>query len=71
MTIRLVTSSAFSEGDLVNVKTMAKNKHFCIIGFKNNDRNEQTAILKALFNEIYIIEKPVSELTSLLIKDRL
>lgn len=55
----------FSRGDLVTVKSMSDNERFCIIGFKNNN---QIAVLKALFNETYIIEKPVIELKSLLIK---
>lgn len=55
----------FAKGDLVMVKSIPGGERFCIIGFKNN---KEIAILKALFNDTYIIEKPVSELNSLLIK---
>lgn len=72
MRLRVVNSSNFAKGDLVQVKSMPESEHFCIIGFKNIDGSkEPIAVLKALFNETYIIEKPVSELTSLLIKGQL
>ncbi len=71
MRFRLVTDLGFSVGDLVKVKTMSKDEHFCIIGFKYKDTHEPIAVLKALFNETYIIDKPVSELSSLLIKGQL
>ncbi|NLB87627.1 MAG: hypothetical protein GX790_00115 [Syntrophomonadaceae bacterium] len=72
MRFKVVNNSSFAKGDLVQVKSMPDNEHFCIIGFKNIDGNrEPIAVLKALFNETYIIEKPVSELTSLLIKGQL
>lgn len=58
----------FNTGDLVTVKTRRQDERFCIIGFKTNDNNDQIAVLKALFNETYIIEKPIKELNSLLIK---
>lgn len=70
MQLKLV-NTAFNCGDLVAVKTMPADEHFCIIGFKYQDSGEQIAVLKALFNETYIIEKPISELNSLLIKGRL
>lgn len=71
MRMKLVNRVAFNCGDLVAVKTMSADKHFCIIGFKKQDNGETVAMLKALFNETYIIEKPISELSNLLIKGRL
>jgi hypothetical protein len=56
----------FKKGDLVSVKTSPANEHFCIVDFKHRDSDEPLAILKALFNDTYIIEKPISELKSLL-----
>ena len=61
----------FSEGDLVTLKSSKDKEHFCIIAFKINEKQEPMAVLKALFNETYIIEKPVFELQSLLIKGQL
>lgn len=61
----------FNTGDLVTVKTRRQEERFCIIGFKTNDNNEKIAILKALYNDTYIIEKPIKELNSLLIKGNL
>lgn len=58
----------FTTGELVTIKGARKDERFCIIGFKANDKNEKIAVLKALFNETYIIEKNTVELTSLLIK---
>lgn len=58
----------FNIGDLVSVKNMPQEEQFCIIGFKNIRQEEPIAILKALFNDTYIIEKPLSKLKSLLIK---
>jgi hypothetical protein len=46
-------------------------EHFCIIGFKYDEDHQPMAILKALFNETCIIEKPVTELQTLLIKGKL
>jgi hypothetical protein len=71
MKLRLVSRGNLAKGDLVIVKSMPKSDHFCIIGFKNDKDSEPVAILKALFNDTYIIEKPVSELTSLLIRGKL
>jgi len=68
MHLKLVKPLQFSPGDLVTVRGMPENRHFCIISIKNNIKLEPTAVLKALFNETYIIEKPLSELKSLLIK---
>jgi len=61
----------FSKGDLVTVKNISGDDKFCIISFKYIDKQEPIAILKALFNDTFIIEKPVSELNSLLIKGSL
>ncbi len=68
MYLSLVPNPGFNTGDLVTVKTMPPEYRFCIIGFRNKGKGEQIAVLKALFNNTYIIEKPVSELCSLLIK---
>lgn len=68
MESKTVSYLGFRIGDLVTVKTLRNDEQFCIIGFKNNDKEEKVAILKAIFNKTYIIEKPVSELKSLLIK---
>ena len=66
--LKIVSEKQFCEGDLVAVKNSRKEERFCIIGLKFNEQQQQVAVLKALFNDIYIIEKPVSELKSLLIK---
>lgn len=68
MHLTLVPNPGFNTGDLVTVKSMPAQERFCIIGFKKKGQGEQIAVLKALFNDTYIIEKPVSELKSLLIK---
>lgn len=59
---------ALQIGDLVTVKSMPKEERFCIIGFKKGAGEQPLAILKALFNDTFIIEKPVAELTCLLVK---
>jgi hypothetical protein len=61
----------FSAGDLVTVKDSRKEERFCIIGFKYDEDRQLIAILKALYNETCIIEKPLSELKTLLIKGKL
>lgn len=61
-------NQAFTAGDLVSVKNMPREERFCIIGFKESANGEKMAILKALFNDTYIIEKPLSVLQTLLIK---
>ncbi|MDD4802081.1 MAG: hypothetical protein PHF24_03955 [Syntrophomonas sp.] len=66
--LKLVSDKQFCTGDLVTLKNSRREERFCIIGFKINKEQQQVAILKALFNDTYIIEKPVSELKSLLIK---
>lgn len=71
MKVKIAKNESFSKGDLVRVKNMPKEERFCIIGFKESPNAEPIAILKALFNETYIIEKPVSQLESLLIKGKL
>ncbi|KUG02688.1 hypothetical protein ASZ90_019947 [hydrocarbon metagenome] len=60
-----------STGDLVTVKNMSRTDKFCIIAIKCNEDGEPIAVLKALFNNTFIIEKPISELNSLLIKGNL
>ena len=61
----------FSAGDLVTIRNSRKEEHFCIIGFKYNEEHQPIAILKALYNETCIIEKPVTELKTLLIRGKL
>lgn len=61
----------FSTGDLVTVKNMPRTHKFCIIAIKDQEKQEPRAVLKALFNHTFIIEKPISELDSLLIKGKL
>jgi len=68
MRLKAVPKQGFAAGDLVTVNNIPDNERFCIIGFKSNDNIEPIAVLKALYNDTYIIEKPVSELKSLLIK---
>lgn len=60
--------TVFHVGDLVSVKNMPREEHFCIIGFKNSPSGQPLAVLKALFNDTFITEKPLSELHSLLIR---
>jgi len=66
--LKLAPKLAFSTGDLVTVKNSRNDERFCIIALKTNEKNESVAVLKALFNDTYITEKPVTELNSLLIK---
>ena len=61
----------FSAGDLVTVKDSRKEERFCIIGFKYDEEHQLIAILKALYNATCIIEKPLGELKTLLIKGKL
>jgi|GEM_PF-323945 len=63
-------SNQFNKGDLVTVKGSRNEAPFCIIALKTSD-HQQVAVLKALFNDTYIIEKPVSELKSFLIRGKL
>ncbi len=64
-------SPRFSTGDLVTVKNMPYTHKFCIIAIKDQEQQESRAVLKALFNHTFIIEKSISELDSLLIRGRL
>ncbi|NLB18978.1 MAG: hypothetical protein GX825_09690 [Syntrophomonadaceae bacterium] len=66
--IREVTNHRFNQGDLVKVASLEDKLTFCIIGFKYNAQGNSLAILKGLFNQDVIIEKPVAELTNLLIR---
>ncbi|NLJ72884.1 MAG: hypothetical protein GX333_07715 [Syntrophomonadaceae bacterium] len=72
MRLKLVAGRNFAKGDLVRINSNPKEEHFCIIAFKKSPTSpEPIAILKALFNDTYIIEKPVSSLISLLVKGKL
>ncbi|HPF43603.1 MAG TPA: hypothetical protein PKV15_02795 [Syntrophomonadaceae bacterium] len=71
MKLKLASASRFTCGDLVTVKSLDESKHFCIIAIRHEENQEPIAVLKALFNETYIIEKPLTELKSLLIKGKL
>jgi hypothetical protein len=71
MKLKLVSSNGFNPGDLVTVKNMPREEHFCIIAIKKGVNGQPIAKLKALFNDTYIIEKPVTELESLLIRGKL
>jgi len=71
MKLKLVSSAGFNPGDLVTVKNMPREERFCIIAVKKGENGQPLAILKALFNETYIIEKPVTELESLLVRGKL
>lgn len=71
MGLKEINEKKFQEGDLVTIRSTGENHPFCIIGFRINDRGERTAILKGLFHQSYIVEKPVTELTSLLLKGKL
>ncbi len=71
MIVKPEGEAKFSAGDLVTVKNMPRGDKFCIIAFKHDEQGEAIAVLKALFNNTFIIEKPVSELNSLLIKGSL
>jgi len=68
MNLKIVSPPSFSPGDLVTVNSMSKQERFCVIKIKKENEQEQVAVLKALFNDTFIIEKPVHELQSLLIK---
>jgi hypothetical protein len=68
MALKLVGKTEFQRGDLVTVANLPQHWRFCIIDFRNTEQGEPLAILKALFNDTFIIEKPCGELKSLLIK---
>ncbi|MGE5372965.1 MAG: hypothetical protein ACM3QZ_13375 [Solirubrobacterales bacterium] len=69
--LRGVPDQRFQEGDLVSVNIGGDAVKFCIIGFKQNDRGEPVAVLKALYNQTFVTERPVRELTGLLIRGKL
>ena len=71
MPSKLVPASRLICVDLVTVKSLDESKHFCIIAIRHRENQEPIAVLKALFSEIYIIEQPITELKSLLIKGNL
>ena len=71
MQLKIVSAPRFVCGDLVTVKSLEASKHFCIIAVRHGDNNQPIAVLKALFNDTYIIEQPFTELRSLLIKGKL
>ncbi len=66
--LKIVPDRQFYKGDLVTVKSSRNQGPYCILSFKNDDNAEKIAVLKALFNDTDIIEKPVSDLKSFLIK---
>lgn len=71
MKLKVIAGDKFHVGDLVTVKTMSPSDQFCILAFKEVEQKEVVAVLKALFADTYIIEKPVGELSSLLVRGRL
>lgn len=71
MKFKAIMGSPLRVGDLVTVKTMSPADQFCILSFREVEKSEVVAVLKALFSDTYIIEKPVSELNSLLVRGRL
>lgn len=66
--LKIVPDRQFNTGDLVTVKNSRNQEPYCILGFKNDENSQKIAVLKALFNDTDIIEKPISELRSFLIK---
>ncbi len=71
MPSKVIPIARFNIGDLVYLCGKPISEHYCIIGFSTNDSNQRVAILKAIFNDIDIIERPLSELKSLLIRGEL
>lgn len=71
MTLRDVTNHRFREGDLVKVASLDDKLMFCVIGFKTTNKGDKIAVLKGLYNQHLIIEKPITELTNLLIRGQL
>jgi len=71
VTVRDVTDHRFREGDLVKVASLNDKMMFCIIGFKTTANGDKIAILKGLYNQDLIIEKPITDLTNLLIRGQL
>jgi hypothetical protein len=64
VTVRDVTDHRFREGDLVKVASLNDKLMFCIIGFKTTAKGDKIAILKGLYNQDLIIEKPITEAIS-------
>jgi uncharacterized protein YqfB (UPF0267 family) len=71
VSVRDVTNHRFREGDLVKVASLDNKLMFCIIGFKTTAKGDKVAILKGLYNQDLIIEKPTTELINLLIRGQL
>jgi hypothetical protein len=71
MTVTDLQDRRFRVGDLVIVRSLDDKTHFCIIGFKRNPNGERLAILKGLFNQTCIVERPIGDLQSLLLRGRL
>lgn len=69
--LKNISDKQFCEGDLVTVKSSRNEEPFCIIGLKINEHHQKVAVLKALYNDTFIIEKPVSDLKSFLIRGKL
>ena len=69
--LRIESNKKFCAGDLVTVRSSRNEEPFCIIGLKTNEHNQHVAVLKALYNDTYIIEKPISDLESFLIRGKL
>lgn len=66
-----LVSRRFKVGDLVTRRYHPNDVTFCIIGFRTNEQGQRVALLKALFNNTFIVETPVTELVSLLVKGKL
>lgn len=66
--LKIVPNKQFYAGDLVTVKNSRNQGPYCILAFKVNDNGQKIAVLKALFNDTDIVEKPITELKSFLIK---
>lgn len=53
-------------GDLVTRKSHGNDITFCIIDFKAGQNGECVAVLKALYNNTFIVDAPVDDLENLL-----
>lgn len=58
-------------GDLVIRKSSQEGLKYCIIDFKADENGECIAVLKALYNEKKIVDAPLNELESVLVKGKL
>jgi hypothetical protein len=58
-------------GDLVTRKSYSQDTIFCIIDFKADEEGKCVAILKALYNHIFIVDAPVEDLVNVLVKGNL